>query len=83
SGSSSGPEWFRSSRDGRGVPVNPSGGTMCSHVPYATGLMRLYEAHLQIMGEAGPVQLGKADLGLVHAQAGLAMQSNIAFFLER
>ena len=44
--------------------------------------MRIYEAHLQIMEEAGPVQLKNADLALVHAQAGLAMQSNIVYFLE-
>ncbi|MCB1169908.1 MAG: hypothetical protein KDK25_06215, partial [Leptospiraceae bacterium] len=63
-------------------PCNVSGGSLCSHVPYATGIMRLYEAHLQLVGEAGPIQLGKADLALVHSQAGLAMQSNIVFFLE-
>ena len=80
-GSLSGPRWLRS--DANQIQVNPSGGTICSHVPYATGLMRMLEAHLQIQGKAGPVQLKKADRALVHAQAGLAMQSNIVFFLER
>lgn len=79
-----GSEYFREANtDFQGSrPVNVSGGTMCSHVPYATGLMRLLEGHLQITGQAGPVQLPRADLALVHAQAGLAMQSNIVFFLE-
>lgn len=71
-----------SQKEGR-LPVNASGGALGSHIPYAAGLMRMLEAHLQIQGRAGTNQLGKADLALVHGQAGLAMQSNIAFFLER
>ena len=81
-GDSRGWDWSRKNRESDAISVNPSGGTLCSHVPYATGLMRIYEAHLQIMEEAGPVQLKNADLALVHAQAGLAMQSNIVYFLE-
>lgn len=68
-------------RDGR-LPVNVSGGAMCSNVPYAAGLMRMYEAHLQLTGQGEAVQLDRARTALVHSQGGLAMQSNIAFFLE-
>jgi acetyl-CoA C-acetyltransferase len=39
------------------LPVNPSGGVMCSNPIGATGLIRVGEAALQIMGRAGDRQV--------------------------
>ena len=52
-------------RDGD-KPVNPSGGSLgMGNILEATGLARLYEAVLQIRGEAGPLQLDESDTALV------------------
>lgn len=67
---------------GGDLPVNVSGGTLCGHIIYGSGLQRLNEAALQVMGKAGEVQVKGAKTALSHAQAGLAMQSNIVFVVE-
>lgn len=72
----------RTSRNGD-LPVNASGGALSGQIVYATGLHRLLEASLQLRGKAGDGQLKKANKALVHSQAGLAMQKNICYFLER
>jgi acetyl-CoA C-acetyltransferase len=41
------------------LPVNPSGGVMSSNPIGATGLIRVGEAALQIMGRAGTRQVPK------------------------
>ncbi|MBE7437807.1 MAG: thiolase family protein [Spirochaetales bacterium] len=64
------------------LPVNPSGGVLGGNVIYAAGLTRVLECHLQLTGQAGAVQVKGADRAIAHAQAGLAMQANIAFVLE-
>jgi len=58
-------------RDGK-VPVNPSGGLASRGHPIgATGLMMLNELCLQIRGEAGPIQVPKARIGLAENGGGL------------
>ncbi|MCK6381514.1 MAG: thiolase family protein [Leptospiraceae bacterium] len=64
------------------IPVNPSGGVLCGNVIYASGLTRLLESHLQVIGEAGSVQVKNAKSAIAHAQAGLAMQANIVYVIE-
>lgn len=64
------------------IPVNVSGGTLSGNVIYASGMHRLMEASLQVKNKAGAVQIPNAKRGLVHAQAGLAMQGNIVYVIE-
>lgn len=74
----------KTTREGN-LPVNPSGGVLCGNVSYASGLSRMLEASLQLKGNAGESQLkggARPTRALVHAQAGLAMQSNIVYVLE-
>ncbi len=63
-------------------PVNPSGGVTCGNIIYGSGLARLMEASLQVSGQAGESQVKGAKLAVSHAQAGLAMQSNIVYVVE-
>jgi len=74
-------------RDGRtklggDLPVNASGGALCGNIIYGSGLQRLNEAALQVMGKAGDVQVPGAKTAVAHSQAGLAMQANIVFVVE-
>ena len=47
---------------GGALPVNPSGGVLCSNPIGASGLLRFAEAALQVMGKAGAHQVaGRAD----------------------
>ncbi len=71
----------RTASDGD-IPVNASGGTLSGNVIYASGMHRLLEASLQVKKQAGAVQIPDAKRGLVHAQAGLAMQGNIVYVIE-
>jgi acetyl-CoA C-acetyltransferase len=43
-----------------GLPVNPSGGTLCANPISATALVRVADAALQVMGKAGDTQVPKA-----------------------
>ncbi len=54
------------------IPVNPSGGVLCSNPIGITGLVRLAEAALQVMGKAGERQVPGAKLALAHAWGGTA-----------
>jgi acetyl-CoA C-acetyltransferase len=51
------------------IPTNPSGGVLCTNPIGATGLVRLAEASLQIMGEASN-QIEGAKVALAHAWGG-------------
>jgi len=54
-------------RDGE-IPVNVSGGALgMGNLLEATGLARVYEAVLQLRGEAGQMQLDRADVAVVNA----------------
>jgi acetyl-CoA C-acetyltransferase len=57
-------------RDGE-LPCDPSGGTLCSNPIGATGLIRVAEAALQVMGRAGDHQITGAKLALSHAMGGI------------
>jgi|Deesub1362A_J573_1020465.scaffolds.fasta_scaffold00063_160 acetyl-CoA C-acetyltransferase len=51
------------------MPTNPSGGVLCTNPIGATGLVRLGEASLQVMGEASN-QVDGAEVALAHAWGG-------------
>ncbi|MGZ6237466.1 MAG: thiolase C-terminal domain-containing protein [Syntrophales bacterium] len=53
------------------LPCDPSGGTLCTNPIGATGLIRVAEAALQVMGKAGDHQIPKAKLALSHAMGGV------------
>ncbi|WP_454849179.1 acetyl-CoA acetyltransferase [Rhizobium binxianense] len=69
-------------RDGR-LPVNPSGGLKAKGHPIgATGVSMHVMAAMQLMGEAGDMQLPKADLAGVFNMGGAAV-ANYVSILER
>jgi acetyl-CoA C-acetyltransferase len=55
---------------GAHLPVNPSGGVLCTNPIGASGMLRLGEAALQIMGRAGAHQVGGAKTAVGHAYGG-------------
>jgi len=57
-------------RIGGRLPVNPSGGVLCSNPIGASGLLRFAEAALQVMGKAGDHQVAGARTALGHAYGG-------------
>jgi acetyl-CoA C-acetyltransferase len=53
------------------LPVNPSGGLKSfGHPIGASGVRMIYEVVTQLRGQAGPRQVPKAELGLVHNLGG-------------
>jgi acetyl-CoA C-acetyltransferase len=52
------------------LPVNPSGGVLSTNPVGATALIRVAEAALQVMGEAGEHQVDGARKALGHAYGG-------------
>lgn len=52
------------------IPVNPSGGPMCSHPIGATGLVRVAEAAMQILGRAEKHQVDAARTAVATSQGG-------------
>jgi acetyl-CoA C-acetyltransferase len=52
------------------LPINPSGGVLCSNPIGASGLLRFAEAALQVMGKAGDHQVEGARTALGHAYGG-------------
>jgi acetyl-CoA C-acetyltransferase len=55
---------------GAHLPINPSGGVLCTNPIGASGMLRLGEAALQVMGRAGAHQVGGATVALGHAYGG-------------
>ena len=55
---------------GAHLPVNPSGGVLCTNPIGASGMLRLGEAALQVMGRAGAHQVEGAKTALGHAYGG-------------
>jgi acetyl-CoA C-acetyltransferase len=54
------------------LPVNTDGGLKCfGHPLSASGLRMIYEIYKQLQGRAGPRQVKKADIGLVHNVGGV------------
>lgn len=70
------------SRDGR-LPVNLSGGAQSLNPVYCTGLNRIAEIALQVLGRAGRHQRAGVRTGLAHAASGDAMQYNTVVVLRR
>ncbi|MDJ0785372.1 MAG: thiolase domain-containing protein, partial [Myxococcota bacterium] len=56
-------------RDGD-LPVNPSGGVLCSNPIGASGLLRFAEAAMQVRGQAGAHQIDGARKAMGHAYGG-------------
>jgi acetyl-CoA C-acetyltransferase len=52
------------------MPINPSGGVMCSNPIGASGMLRFAEAAMQVRGQAGEHQIEGAKLALGHAYGG-------------
>ncbi len=68
------------------VPVNLSGGVLCTNPYGAAGLLRAAEAALQLRGEAGERQVTGARRALAHgmsAPAGAAARTDCVIVLER
>ncbi len=57
-------------RFGAHLPVNPSGGVLCTNPIGASGMLRLGEAALQVMGRAGEHQVPGVRNALGHAYGG-------------
>ena len=57
-------------RIGGRLPVNPSGGVLCSNPIGASGMLRFAEAAMQVMGRAGDHQVAGARTALGHAYGG-------------
>ncbi len=57
-------------RIGGVLPVNPSGGVLCSNPIGASGLLRFAESAMQVMGKAGEHQVAGARTALGHAYGG-------------
>jgi acetyl-CoA C-acetyltransferase len=57
-------------RFGAHLPINPSGGVLCTNPIGASGMLRLGEAALQVMGRAGAHQVEGAKTALGHAYGG-------------
>ncbi len=55
---------------GAHLPINPSGGVLCTNPIGASGMLRLGEAALQVMGRAGEHQVEGAKVALGHAYGG-------------
>ncbi len=67
------------------LPVNPSGGVLCTNLYGASGLVRAAEAALQLRGEAGGRQAPGARRVLAHglsAPSGAAARTDCVVILE-
>jgi len=52
------------------LPINPSGGVMCTNPIGASGMLRFAEAAMQVRGTAGDHQVDGAKRALGHAYGG-------------
>ena len=55
---------------GGAVPVNPSGGTLCTNAIAVTAMIRVAEVALQVRGTAGGHQVGGARIGIASGNGG-------------
>ena len=67
---------------GSRVAINPSGGALSANPYFATGLVRLAEAALQVQGRADQRQVVGAKVAIAHALSGLGGQSASVFVLS-
>jgi acetyl-CoA C-acetyltransferase len=54
------------------LPVNPSGGVLCTNCIGATAMIRVAEAAVQVMGKGGKRQVGKVNTALATGYGGNA-----------
>ncbi len=67
-------------REGR-IPVNVDGGLLSKGHPIgATGGSQIRTIALQLRGEAGPMQVPNAKVGLVHNIGGVGIYGNVSIF---
>ena len=67
-------------REGR-IPVNVDGGLLSKGHPIgATGGSQIRTIVLQLRGEAGPMQVPNAKIGLVHNIGGVGIYGNVSIF---
>jgi acetyl-CoA C-acetyltransferase len=52
------------------IPVNPSGGTLCTNAIAVTAMARVAEIALQVWGRAGGHQVAGARLGIASGNGG-------------
>jgi acetyl-CoA C-acetyltransferase len=52
------------------IPVNPSGGTLCTNAIAVTAMIRVAEAALQVWGRAGAHQVKGARVGIANGNGG-------------
>src|ERR1700712_1289147 len=57
-------------RIGAGIPVNTSGGTLCTNAIAVTAMIRVAEVALQVWGRAGAHQVKGAKLGIASGNGG-------------
>ena len=55
---------------GGAIPVNPSGGTLCTNAIAVTAMIRVAEAALQVWGRAGEMQVPGAKVGIASGNGG-------------
>src|SRR5690606_13680528 len=55
---------------GGDIPVNPSGGTLCTNDIAVTAMIRVAEVALQVSGRAGPHQVKGGKLGIASGNGG-------------
>jgi len=67
-------------KDGQ-LPTDPSGGVLCTNPIGATGLQRIAEAALQVMGRAGKRQIPAVETAFAHAMGG-SYSLNSVFILS-
>ena len=72
-----------SSEIGGDIPINPSGGAIAGHAPFATGIMRIIEAVKQLQGKADGYQVKDPKIAIASGQLGFCAQSNILYVLEK
>ncbi len=65
------------------IPINPSGGAIAGHAPFATGLMRIIEAVKQLQGKADGYQVKDPKVAIATGQIGFCAQNNILYVLEK
>lgn len=63
------------------LPCDPSGGVLCTNPIGASGLIRVGEAAMQVMNQAGRHQIPDVETALAHAMGGL-MQFNGVMILS-
>jgi acetyl-CoA C-acetyltransferase len=65
------------------LPVNPSGGVLCSNAIGAAGAVRVAEAALQLMGKAGARQIPDAKTALAGSPGGFSNRVHIMVLDKR